>query len=212
MAITSFDPSGTLNLIFRKNRDGEKVFVFKNVDTTDYDISAIEFELRIKRNSNSVSNLILLTDGAGLATAGNELTVTITDTQSNQPSDFSYWELYNVTADETWINGNAYFITQSEDADNTVAVTINLAVEEVTVTVQNSGGGSIESQYRGAFIASDDTFPSTGGSGSGGSIMDGDEWRTTVSANYGGLSFPASTILKAIGNTPGQVIGNWRLI
>ncbi len=212
MSIVNFDPAGVLNLNFRKNRDGEKVFIFKDVDGDPYDISAIEFELRIKKSSTSISNLVLLTIGSGIVISGNGLTVSINETQSDQPSDFSYWELYNITSDETWINGNAYFITQSDSADNTVEVTINLAVEAVTVTVQNSGSSSTVSQFRGNFNPTGGLLPETGGSGTGGSVKGGDHWKLTDELTISGKSYSVGSIIFAGEDDPGQDITKWSVL
>jgi hypothetical protein len=73
------------------------------------------------------------------------------------------------------------------------------------------------SHWRGAYDASVDAYPSTGGSGVSGDIMGGDEWYVSVE---GELTVPGSgtitvypgAIIKALVNTPGTTPGNWKVI
>lgn len=213
MSITSFDPAGRLHLTFRRERDGSKVFVFKNSSDEDYDISALDFELRIKKKSSSSANVLLLTVGDGLEISGNELTVIVDETDTNLPADFYWWELFNITTDETWIYGNVYVVTDSDNPVDTLSVTINLESETINLTIENSvSSGSVETQYRGTFDPSGNLLPSTGGSASNGDIVGGDEWILTASATFAGLIYPPDTIVKAKIDSPGQTIQNWRFI
>lgn len=212
MSAVNFDPAGIKNLIFRKNRDGEKVFVFKNTDGTECDISGIDFEFRFKTRSTAGPDILLLTIGSGLSVNVNELTIAITESQSNLPKYQYYWELYNVTSEQTWISGIAYIRTLSTNPDDTTQVTINLDVVDVIVYVGSSSTTSTESPFRGSFNPTGVLLPSSGGSGAGGTIKAGDEWFFSVGETFGGLFYPPDTIVKAKIDTPTQSLNDWRLI
>jgi hypothetical protein len=67
------------------------------------------------------------------------------------------------------------------------------------------------SPFRGAYDASGNTYPASGGSGVAGAIMAGDEWRFSVAGTLDGGLWPVKTIAKALIDTPGQTDANWRL-
>ncbi len=212
MATVDFDPAGTLNLNFRRDRSGEKLFTFLNVDTTDYDISGFDFQLRIKKRSGLSTNVLLLTVGSGLAIDVNELTISVTSDQMYLPNDFYWYELYNVTTDETWLYGNVYVNEGSEEPESEIEVTVNLESETVVVTIESTGASSGGSQFRGSFNPTGVLLPSSGGSGAGGVIKAGDEWFFSVGETFGGLFYPPDTVAKAKIDSPGQTQSNWRLI
>lgn len=70
------------------------------------------------------------------------------------------------------------------------------------------------SKWRGAYDASGNTYPSTGGSGAAGAILAGDEWYVSVAGqlNVSGLGvidvYTDALIIAKI-NTPGTTPGNW---
>lgn len=70
-----------------------------------------------------------------------------------------------------------------------------------------------QNKYRGAYDASGNTFPASGGSGSSGGVRAGDHWYFSVAAtNLDSQAWPIGTIALALVNTPGQTTTNWRLI
>jgi len=68
------------------------------------------------------------------------------------------------------------------------------------------------SQFRGDFDASVNAFPSIGGSGTAGAIKAGDEWVISVAGTLDGGDWPVGTIIKALKDSPAQVVTKWRLI
>src|SRR6185437_1095673 len=63
--------------------------------------------------------------------------------------------------------------------------------------------------FRGGYDASSNLFPSSGGSGSGGSIRGGDYWIITIGGTLGGTEvFPSDTVLALV-DAPGQTAANW---
>ena len=68
------------------------------------------------------------------------------------------------------------------------------------------------SNFRGAYDASVNQYPTSGGSGTSGAIQAGDEWYFSVAGTIGGDLYPIGTIAKALINVPGTTAANWRLI
>ena len=67
--------------------------------------------------------------------------------------------------------------------------------------------------YRGAYDASGNTYPASGGSGTSGAIQAGDLYYFSVAAtSLDGGAWPVGTIAIALVNTPGQTTTNWRLL
>jgi hypothetical protein len=66
--------------------------------------------------------------------------------------------------------------------------------------------------YRGAYDASGNTFPATGGSGGGGAIQKGDIWIISVAGTLGGNAVVVGDSIIASVDTPGQTAGNWNIL
>lgn len=63
--------------------------------------------------------------------------------------------------------------------------------------------------YRGAYNASSDLYPATGGSGTGGAVMKGDMWVISVAGILGGVPIQVGDMIIAVVNSPGQTAVNW---
>lgn len=66
--------------------------------------------------------------------------------------------------------------------------------------------------YRGAYNASTNVFPSTGGSGTAGAILKGDLFIVSVAGTLGGSAVQIGDSLIAAVDTPGQTAGNWNIL
>ncbi len=66
--------------------------------------------------------------------------------------------------------------------------------------------------YRGAYDASGDVFPSTGGSGTAGAVLKGDTWVISVGGTLGGTAVQVGDSLIANVDTPGQTAGSWNIL
>ncbi len=68
--------------------------------------------------------------------------------------------------------------------------------------------------YRGTYDASSDLFPSTGGSGGGGAIQQGDYWAINVDGVLGGVIVTGTGNYKVVAavNAPGQDPTKWAII
>lgn len=65
---------------------------------------------------------------------------------------------------------------------------------------------------RGTYNASSNTFPTTGGSGSGGAILKGDIWYVGTAGTLGGKAVAIGDSFRALVDSPGQTAGNWSLL
>ena len=65
---------------------------------------------------------------------------------------------------------------------------------------------------RGSYDASSNLFPTTGGSGFGGSILKGDIWYVSVAGTLGGIIVNIGDSFRALVDSPGQNASNWSLL
>ena len=65
---------------------------------------------------------------------------------------------------------------------------------------------------RGSYDASGNTFPSSGGSGSGGAILKGDLWFISVAGTLGGVAVNVGDSVRALTDAPGQTAANWSIL
>lgn len=66
--------------------------------------------------------------------------------------------------------------------------------------------------YRGAYDASTNLFPATGGSGTAGAVLKGDTWVISVAGTLGGTAIQVGDSIIANVDTPGQTAGNWNTL
>lgn len=66
--------------------------------------------------------------------------------------------------------------------------------------------------FRGSYDASGNTWPSTGGSGTGGAVMKGDTWVISVAGTLGGQAVQVGDWVIAIVDAPGQTASNWNIL
>lgn len=65
---------------------------------------------------------------------------------------------------------------------------------------------------RGAYDASGNVFPTTGGSGPAGAIKKGDIWNISVAGTLGGTAVHIGDWIRALVDTPGSTSANWAII
>jgi hypothetical protein len=66
--------------------------------------------------------------------------------------------------------------------------------------------------YRGAYNASSNTYPTTGGSGTAGAVLKGDTWVISVAGILGGVPIQIGDTIIANIDTPGQTAANWNTL
>jgi hypothetical protein len=191
----TFDSAVNLDLYFRKNRNGSKVFRFFDADGVEYELTD-EFEFRAD------FDLTLVIQN------GNEWLLSVLAAGVDEVRNSYFYEIVNTTTGKTWFCGTAYFTdSYSSDIQNTTDVTLYLEGDPVEVTLLEApaGGGGIE-HFQGGFDASGNTFPGDA------DTVAGDWWRFTVGGSPDGTFWPAKTFAYALTDNPGQDPDNWRLI
>ena len=66
--------------------------------------------------------------------------------------------------------------------------------------------------YRGAYDASSNAWPTTGGSGTGGAVMKGDTYVISVAGTLGGSAIQIGDSIIANTDNPGQTASNWNTL
>jgi hypothetical protein len=123
----TLDPAKNLDLYFRKERNGSKVFTFLNAAGSAYDLTGIDFQFK---SAFAVALVIL----------NNTITIDFDEDEAINRDSY-FWELYNATAGKTWLTGTAYFTsTLSAEAQDTQEITIALNGETINITINESGG------------------------------------------------------------------------
>jgi hypothetical protein len=142
----TFDPSREIEVYFRVNRAGNpKAFVFVDANGAAYDISGKTFEFFVKDNAQSTDKRISLTvanGGLNVSGAGNNrLNLVVTEEDTALKARTYYCELYEQGDKFTWLNGRAIGHNGTFDGvTETTGVTVNVDGDEVTITVEMSGG------------------------------------------------------------------------
>lgn len=110
-----------------------------------------------------------------------------------------------------WANRTiAQLIADLVDTDVTLAANSDTRIASQKATkayVDGLVAGLLD--YRGAYDASVNTFPASGGSGTAGAVMKGDTWVISVSGTLGGAVVHIGDTIIANVDTPGQTAGNW---
>lgn len=88
-----------------------------------------------------------------------------------------------------------------ETTDSTLSV--GVSGSDIVVTLATFGND------RGNHSASGNLFPTTGGSGTGGSVLKNDSWTISVSGTLGGTAVVVGDTIRALTNAPGQIASNW---
>lgn len=93
---------------------------------------------------------------------------------------------------------------------STVNDTLYPTVQAAKTYADNLVAGLLD--YRGAYDASSNVFPSTGGSGTAGAIMKGDMFIISVAGTLGGTAVQVGDSLIASVDTPAQTASNWNIL
>lgn len=137
--------------------------------------------------SGGVAGYVQVGGGGGI---WGSITGTLSDQTDLQSALDAKEDVANKATDFTTLNNTLYPTTQA------VQTAINAAVVGLY-------------DYRGAYDASGNTYPSSGGSGAAGAILKGDVWNISVAGTLGGVAVGAGDILLALIDTPGTTAANW---
>ena len=99
------------------------------------------------------------------------------------------------------------------DADGTLLANSDskIATQKATKTYADSKIAGLLN-YRGAYDASVNLYPSSGGSGAAGAVMKGDMWVISVAGTMGGVDIQIGDSLIANVDTPGQASSKWNTL
>lgn len=144
----TFDKSRLLPLYARINEAGEVIqLTFVDDAAAAFDISSLDFVLKVYKRPNSTSAQFTLTIGDGLSVTGagsNKLNISLTAARATQSPNTYFYRLYSDDEDSTWLNGSFEFHNGEFDGVNSPdEITVTNSGTAVTITVEGgaSGGG-----------------------------------------------------------------------
>lgn len=162
-----------------------------------------------KNFETSTANIKM--DGAvSVGSSGN-----VVNSDHVHPSDTSKQNIIATpTANDLVSVNNAGQVIDSGISVSTVSTTssdtVLLTSKATQTAIANAITGSED--LRGGYDASSNTFPTTGGTGSGETIKAGNYWYITVQGTLGGEVAPVGSSITALIDAPGQTAGNWLII
>ena len=145
---------------------------------------------------------------AGFTGAGKTLGSLATTTYPSL-TEFSYVKGLT-SAVQTQLGARELLTNKSTDTTLGTSDTLYPSQKAVKTYVDNAVVGLLD--YRGAYDASVNTFPASGGSGTAGAILKGDMWRISVAGKLGGVAVAVGDSVIANTDTPGQTSTNWNVL
>ena len=185
--------------------------IFEDENGDPIDISGEDFKLGVKRRSADTDYLFTLEIGSGLEVTGadsNQLEVTPSLAQTQQREETHFGIIWSGDSGKAWFTFPFYFHTGIfagfDDEDSTTTITVTTGTDPYAV------------RDMGAWDASGDLFPETGGSGAGGTVKAFNEFDISVSGNLkdqdeNTILVPAGSTIRALVDNPGQTGANWRI-
>lgn len=144
-----------------------------------------------------------IASGSAKLTAGTTATKLKIQTSSDISAKFREGRVYARAVSE---DTNVLYTVDGERISlpdyHILTMFISVPADDETVT-------EVIDHWRGSYDASDDVAPSTGGSGTGGAILAGDEWVISVEGDIFGTARSVGDRMTALVNSPGQTSGNW---
>ena len=116
----------------------------------------------------------------------------------------------NITISVVGLSGKEDVSNKSTDTALGTSDTLYPSQKAVKTYVDGLVAGLLD--YRGAYDASGNVFPSSGGSGTAGAVLKGDMWVISVAGTLGGTAVQIGDSLIANVDTPGQTSGNWNVL
>ena len=177
---------------------------------------------------NTAGALTEMTSSVLTITGGSNSMLNNTSIQVSQASSLTSgylsstdWNTFNNKQNlvASPVNGNILLDSNTGQAvDSGVLITTSTTFSGASnsqvptaLAVQTYVNNAISSgtSFRGGYDASSNLFPSTGGSGAGGSIVAGNYWLITVAGTLGGTPVTPGNTVPALISTPGQTPSNW---
>lgn len=132
----SLDPSKAVSIRMRRATQAIFKIIFKDAVEDPYPITGIPFRLLVQNAQDK--NVITLAIGSGLTIGGagnNELTVTITDVQSDMNPSIYFWKLMNDSAKLAWLNGDFTIHVGKTDAPDPEEVNVSISDTSDTIAL-----------------------------------------------------------------------------
>jgi len=147
----TFDKSRLLPLYARINEAGEVIqLTFVDDAAAAFDISSLDFVLKVYKRPNSTSPQFTLTIGDGLSVTGtgsNKLNIALNASRATQSPNTYFYRLYSNDEDSTWLNGSFEFHNGEFDGVNSPdEITVTNSGTAVTITVSSDTTISAASQ------------------------------------------------------------------
>ena len=101
-------------------------------------------------------------------------------------------------------------LTNKATSFSTVNDTLYPTVQATKTYADSLVAGLLD--YRGAYDASVNTYPTAGGSGTSGAVIKGDSWVISVAGTLGGTAIQIGDMIVANVDTPAQTAGNWNTL
>lgn len=154
-------------------------------------------------------------DSKGLVTGGTDATTAdiadstnrryITDAQKTVIENTS-----GVNSGDQDLSGYEQLSNKSTSTSLGTSDTLYPSQKAVKTYVDNANIGLLD--YRGAYDASVNTYPTASGSGSGGTILKGDMFVLSAAGTLGGAAVQIGDAIIANVDTPGQTSTNWDVL
>jgi hypothetical protein len=212
-AMTS-DIPGSATAIDALNRSGSNAD--QNISLGSYNFGANEIEATngfIGNNFQLVKvsdKVFYLIDNYGRIVAGFDGTTDYIYKYGNGALQ------YNESTDEFTWNGHAIATVDAiPDVSHLASKTY---ADNVSGTAESNAKAYADGlvagllDLRGNYNASGNAYPSTGGSGSGGSIKKGDFWYISVAGTLGGVAVGIGDSIYALVDSPGSASTNWAVL
>lgn len=120
-----------------------QTLTFRNADGTDFDIEGLDFRFVVQYKPNTTKTILVLTEGNGLTSSGNVLSIQLTAEQATVTADTYFYRLVSDTEGLTWLNGAFEFHNGEFDMEDTESeITINPNGEEVLIEIAVATNGS----------------------------------------------------------------------
>lgn len=145
-----------LNIKCRVNETSvPRILRFLNADGSPRNISALGFEIPVKKQPGATRNIFKLTIGDGLTVQGDndsELLIEVSATRATQTPNIYFWQLFSITEDGTWLNGDwEFFVGKYDGVESTETIYINESGVVVKITLD---GAQLQSDIDGGSAAS----------------------------------------------------------
>ncbi len=225
----TLDPARRLDIYQRIDRDGTLTLQFFDVDGQPFLLDDYTIWWNWKLRSLDTTNVLQLTEGAGLTKSVNQIVMEMTKAQAALFAVKTYFhEIVRSHAslgEKDWITGDANAHNGKFDglSFDTEDIVINDGNTIIQITITDGSGGTVVtgSQFRGAFDPSGfpglfPEPPDQQGSGGSGAIVAGDRWYSSGTGDlpdFNGDPFGVvpGTLIEALQGVPGQDEQKWRL-